>query len=609
MTEHTARDDRRTLLVIGGLVALLAIPLAIALGVLLSPRWYPLLDMSQTELRVRDVWSSHPPLIGLAGRIGPFGPEQGSHLGPMSFWSLWPFYQLFGAGSWALEVASVVLHLIAAGTALWLAKRRGGLALVLGVALVLAIVMHAYGALLLTQPWNPYLPVLWWFVFLLAVWSVLCGDAPAMPVVVIAGTFCVQTHISYLGLIGGLGAVAIAVVAYTFFTRRTDAVRRRRWLTWGGVALAIGVVLWIPPVIDQLVHDPGNLSVVRDHFSHPPETPVGLSEGLRVFFAELNPWNLTKTLASEGQTAAAGGSVLPGIAFLLVWGASALGAWRMRVRSLVRLDVVLAAATVFGAISATRIFGFVWYYLLLWVAAISGLMLLAIGWTVAELVRRRSASDAREREARFAMIGMVGLMCVVVVAFSYDATSAEIPAPSVSETVGALAPAAAAALAERPHDAPYLLTWLPDPLTIGGAGYGMLDELERRGFDVRAEAANRPGATPYRVMRATDASLEVHLAIGGAIAAWRRDHPEFEELAYHDPRTPKQRAEYARLRSRVIDDLAAAGLDELRPAVDENLFALELDERVPEATRHRLSRMAQLGLPGAVFLGPPVTSP
>ena len=56
--------------VIAFLVALLALPLVVALVALRHPHWYPLLDMAQTEIRVRDVTSAHPPLIGLAGRIG-----------------------------------------------------------------------------------------------------------------------------------------------------------------------------------------------------------------------------------------------------------------------------------------------------------------------------------------------------------------------------------------------------------------------------------------------------------------------------------------------------------------------------------------------------------
>ena len=163
------------------MLAAIAVPLGVALAVLRSPRWYPLLDMAQTELRVRDVASSHPPLIGLAGRIGTFA-QQGSHPGPLSFWALWPFYEIFGANSWALEAAGVALNLLAVGLALWLAYRRGGPALLLGVGTALALLTRALGAEVLTQPWNPYIPIMWWFAFLLAVWSVACDDLPAAAV-------------------------------------------------------------------------------------------------------------------------------------------------------------------------------------------------------------------------------------------------------------------------------------------------------------------------------------------------------------------------------------------------------------------------------------------
>ena len=56
----------------------------------------------------------------------------------------------------------------------------------------------------------------------------------------------------------------------------------------------------------------------------------------------------------------------------------------------------------------------------------------------------------------------------------------------------------------------------------------------------------------------------------------------------------------------MLAELDAAGLDDLVELVDGNLFALGLDERLPASTREHVRRMAELGLPGAVFLGPPV---
>src|SRR6516164_1305330 len=135
-----------------------------------------------------------------------------------------------------------------------MAVRRGGRTLLLAMGVVLAVLTRAYGAFMLTLPWNPYLPVLWWFVFLLAVWSVLCDDLAMLPVLVVAGTLCMQTHISYLGLIGGLAAVTIGVVVWTAYKRRGDAAARRSFLLWGGAGVVLGVLFWIPPVIDQFAH-------------------------------------------------------------------------------------------------------------------------------------------------------------------------------------------------------------------------------------------------------------------------------------------------------------------------------------------------------------------
>ena len=99
-----------------GLWALLALPLVVALGVLHTKHWIPIGDIAQTELRVRDVWSRHPPLIGLRGRIGPFY-HQGSHPGPLSFWSLWPVYRIFGETPMGLVASGTFLQLLAVGGA------------------------------------------------------------------------------------------------------------------------------------------------------------------------------------------------------------------------------------------------------------------------------------------------------------------------------------------------------------------------------------------------------------------------------------------------------------------------------------------------------------
>jgi hypothetical protein len=602
-----ARRDRRGALLVASLIALLVIPLVFAVVALRETRWYPLLDFAQTEIRVRDVASSHPPLIGLAGRIGPYGPEGGSHPGPLSFWALWPFYQLFGASSWALEAATAALNAAAVGLALWIAHRRAGVRLVLGVAVILGLLMRAYGASLLTLPWNPYLPVLWWCVFLLAVWSLFLRDLPMLPVAVFAGSFCAQTHIPYAGLVAGLMACVIGVLGFEAYRRRHDARLRRELLRWSLVGAALGLVLWLPPIIDEVVHEPGNLTVIREHFSHPPEPAVGMREGTEVLLVQLDPMKrLTEPLSTEIVPSVAEGSIVPGLLLVGTWVASAVVALRMRHGALRALHAVVGLALVLGFVSTARIFGFVWFYLLLWAWGVVALAILAIVWTVAELVRTRAQREP-SRASRLVPIALGTAAVVVTALFVVDAADVDVQARRINDTLGELVPPTAAALSElgeRGEDGPYIVTWLPDGLAIGAQGFGMLNELDRLGFDVRADEPHRPGATRYHVMKLADATIEVHVATGRDIDRWRTD-PRYREVAYFDPRSEAERSEFEALRTQVIDDMEQSGLDDIVNQVDVNLFMLSLEPRVPPVADERITRMLEIGMPAAVFVGTP----
>jgi len=586
------------------LALVVLLPLVVSAAVLAGSDWHPVLDLAQTEMRVRDVWSSHPPLTGPVARVGTFG-NSGSQPGPLSFWALWPLYQFFGASSWALEAAALAVNAIAISLAMWLAYRRGGMPLLLGMAAGLALLARAYGPALLSEPWNPYMPMMWWFAFMLAVWSVLCDDAPALPVVVFAGSFCAQAHLSYALLIPGLGVFALGVFGYRWYRGRGGPEHRRN-TRWGVAAIALGVVLWTPPIINELVHSPGNLSILWDHFRDPPEALIGLGRGIEKLLVQLNPWALvTRLLLVTGQVTDVGGSVVPGLLLLVVWVAAAVAAWRMRERLLVRLHVVLAIALVLGAVSASRIHGFVWFYLLLWGSGIATLMLVAVGWTAALVVARRIDASYLDRAATAGRVTLVTAAVVLSALFVVDAARVDPPQEQLSGSLGEITGPTAEVLAGRPDDAPYLVTWLPDPIAIGAQGYGLLNELERQGLDVRADDVHRVGATPYRAMRPEDAMLEVHVAIGPEIDRWRVQ-PAFEEIAHTDPRTPAERAEFDELRAQVIDDLAYIGGGELVEIVDGNLFGLTFDDQVPQHTKDRIERMREIGLPIAVFVGPPI---
>jgi hypothetical protein len=626
------RSPRRSRLVLAGLTALLCAPLLIALVVLRQPRWFPILDLAMTELRVRAVGTSHTPLIGLPGRIGRYAQQQGSHPGPLSFWLLAPVYRLLGASSWAIAVSTVALHGAAVATSLWLARRRAGIGFMLGTALVVALLMRNYGAEFLTQPWNPYMPLLWWFVVLLAVWSVLCRDLVALPIAVFAGSFCAQTHAPYLGIVGGVGllAVAGALVAYR---AAADADERRRVLTWVGGSVVLGAVLWSAPVLDQFRADPGtgNISLLIDHFGSPPEESVGLRNGLKLTLLHLNLWRfVTEQGAAIGSMfpaqKAPAGSTVPGVLLLLVWIGSVVTAWQLRHRRLLRLHLVVGVSLLFSVVSISRIFGQLWYYLMIWAWGVTALLLLAIGWTavVAFTARRASAAarsdgsndsdvaaDRSPVRLSLTRAGVAGLLAVTVVSsivFSVDAASTEVPAQPLSETMEVIVPEVVRALNDgdeqyRGQDERYLVNW-SDLLYIGAQGVGLVNELDRAGFDVGVVGPWGTAVGRFRVRTPAEATSYVHLANGEEVDVWRAK-PGMVELAYLDPRTPAERARFAEVREQVIDELKRDGLDDLLDDVDRNLFAAAIDERISKVAQDGMTEMGDLGLPTAVFVGPP----
>lgn len=583
-----------------GLTAACSVPFVVALVALAEPTWYPTLDLAHTSLRVRDVFTTDPPLVGLPGRIGSLG-QQGSHPGPLSFWALAPLAELFGGSTWGLQAATASLNLIASFLALWMARRRGGTGVLLGAGAVLATLLAFYGPDILTQAWNPYLPVMWWFVFLVAVWSVWDEDFATLPVLVFAASFCLQTHISYAGLGLGLTGLTVLWVAWSLYRRWGDRAARRSLLGWIGVAAGLGVLVWLPPVIQQLTGENGNLRILYGHFTDPPEDAVGLGVGLRVVLVHLNPWRLvTGADAMYGAT-------LPGALFGLAWLAAAAGAWRLKVRALVRLDLVVGAALLLALISASRIFGFLWFYLVLWSWSITVLMLLGIGWTVAVTVARR----APERERRtLATVGAVFVSAVLVVAlasFTIDAADAESPDGELSAMLRHLVPPSVQQIesGDVPGGGPdgrYLVTWT-DPVSIGAAGFGLVDALDRRGLDVGVGPEFHSSMTRGRSFPRTDASGEIHLAIGArAIDEWRAK-PEAVELAFERP-SARDAAEYRRLRRQAIAQLRSAGLDELVPVIDDSLFMASIQVEVPEDARRTIERMLQIGQPAAIFVEP-----
>lgn len=609
MTEDAQPTAPRWLLPMATLVVVA--PLLAALVALREPRWVPVLDLAQTELRVRDVGGSHSPLIGLAGRIGD-GTRQGSHPGPASFYALAPTYRLLGSSAWALQAATVVIHTVAAAAALWLARRRAGTIGVGAVALVLAVLVVGYGGGPLTEPWNPYLPLLWWLVVLLGTWSALCGDHRVLPLTVAAASFAAQTHIPYLGLGLGMGAVALAPAVWASMRgERTARRNRARWLLAAG---GVGLVMWLPPTIEQISNDPGNYSVLIEHFGSPPETPKGLSTGIRLVAQRFDLAHLVQQVPQHPGALIPKDVTVPPLStfrggiVLAIWALTAVLALRLGERRLVALHATVATGVLLAVVTLSRVFGTVWFYLMTWVWTLALLAALATGWTLVARLVRRSEQPSADRARRLAAPLLGAAVLLVSLRAVVAAPGTEQSDVELSTILAELLPATVEGLEAGTGPASgrsgtYLVTW-SDPVHIGSQGYGLLIELERRGFHVGVAANLRVPATTHRVIDGSDASARLILASGLWVPRWRTV-PGVVELAAVDPRDAQGRARFAELSAAVRADLAAEGLGDLVPLVDgDNLFEAAIDERVPRYIERQLAEMLSLGVPTAIFVGP-----
>jgi hypothetical protein len=527
--------------VVAGLTAVAGgIPLVVALAVVREPRWYPQMDFALTEMLVRRVGTGDTPLVGLIGRIYAFG-QRGSHPGPISFWLIWPVYRLFGATSWALQVAAASLNVLAIGTAIWIGGRRGGRIAALGIAAVVTILALAYGTDTLTQPWNPYIPLLWWVVFLLAAWSVLCDDVALLPVAVFAGSLCLQTHVPYLGLVLGISAVVAAALALGRRRGRAEPGSAPCLARWVALSLALLVVLWLPPLVEQATSHPGNAAVIVDAFANPDSEPAGLGRAtVETWLSYLD----VPALLGRGTVdtvLARRESVVPGLIMLAVWGGAAAWAWRARLgRHVLMLHLVVGVALVLGLVSISRIVGGLAAWVVLWAWGTTALVLVAIAWTVAVTAQRSLPPSHHDAARAGGGAALAAVLATAVVALLFQAAHTGVDSLAESRTLSHVVPDTVAGLesgelpgtGRRGH---YVLRWNRGALA-DGPPYGLLLELERQGFDVGTLERRGPNEIPYTWRVPDDTTVFIDYVTGhDGILRWQGTPGAVEVAFYDDP--------------------------------------------------------------------------
>src|SRR3954447_5202648 len=319
-------------LLAAGLLA--SIPVILSTAHTLALGWYPIGDDAIIAARSYDVFTAHPPLLGAYSATSVVLGQASHHPGPLLFWLLAIPARLGGPVAMTLTVG--VANAAAVFGCVALARRRGGTLLMIVAASTLAVMSASLAGRIYSDVWNLAAGLLPFTLLIFLAWSIACGDVRLLPLAALVGSFAVQCHLAYLPPSLGLLAVSLAGLVAT----RTRPSRRALVVT-GAVLL----VCWSGPLLDEIVHRPGNAEVfVRTVFSGTPT--LGFESGVRAVTHTIGvpPWWLGSASGYGdriGDIIHAPGALSIASAVALMAGLAALVALGLR-RG--RRDVALAAA-------------------------------------------------------------------------------------------------------------------------------------------------------------------------------------------------------------------------------------------------------------------------
>lgn len=577
------RHDRTVAIVA---IALALVPVLCVLVFRAGRHYVPLGDESVIDLRVRDVFTSHTPLVGVYSRGF-------NHPGPLLYWLLAPLSALTGYAAWANAVSGALLQGLAIAACGWLAFRRGGLLLCVSVlaALGLAYSSFAFGSQFL-QPWNPNVAFPFFMLYLLQVWALATGSRWQLLGAVVTGSLLVQLHVGYLPLVGTAFLWACAVVV--FDARRGSSPGDgpaqpswRRVLTWAAIAAAL---LWVVVVVQQLVQDPGNLTKLYEFFRDAPAV-AGLHRGAGLFAAEFRfppPWfgghDQIDFFSDEVAGASLQWLVVPVV--LLVGGfLAARRSGRVRDRRMVELAAVNALATIVAISRVTvALQAFVFY----WRVVSAVFVVLAAWWAVAGWLR------VAERRVRW--VPVVALLVVVATFFGVRARD------DVIDDNVAFNPTVdnAAHLMSKVHDAgtpsqPFLLRGLG--ATTYGLAPAIFDDLDRSGAPVRVDQKYGYEYGSQRGAGVDDVSEIWYVGASGSRLDILDKHPGGRLVAEVTPLSPSDEQELRDLQRGLRRRLVAAGRSDLLGALDSVLVGFVLEKaQVPGITQAQIDRLVELNV-------------
>ena len=482
-------------LVLGvGLVA--ATPVLVSAVHAVLAGWTPVFDDAVIAARSFDVLSSHPPLVGQYSDASVASVGTVFSAGPMLFWLF--AVQAHFLGDWAFPVTMALVNTASIMGSVALARRRGGTAFMFAAAIALAVVCRSLGPERLHDIVNQSSALLPFTLLVFLAWSVACGEYRLLPLTVVVASFVAQAHFSL-----DLAAIAVCVVAaagvfVTLAQRPSSAAditrdHPRRWLLG---ASAIGLVCWIPPLLDQIFNRPGNLVRIFQTATAHQQTE-GTTWGWRAVVRTVGilPWWLRNAPANEFSRLGdltSDPSATAIVSCVLILGSLlivALVGLRRRRPDLITaglLALLLNAAVLVVTASIPTRQAYASDKALYWASSVGMFTWLALGWSLAALVRATrwgAALDSRSltKARRQASAPVAGLCITAIVAILVASAQGSDASQYAYRPVRSIA----SRLSALPRDrAVLVLASVPGPLHGFLYQTAFVYQLRRQGYSV-----------------------------------------------------------------------------------------------------------------------------
>jgi hypothetical protein len=197
--------------------------------------------------------------------VGPYSRFGWNHPGPTFFYLAAPLYELLHRRGPALNLFALLSNASVALAMVFTARQMRGPVFGVAMAALLAIYTLVGLPFLITNEWNPIIPILPLALLLLLAVRLSLGARHLVPVYVFLASAIVQTHIGFL--LPVVGASIVVLLSDRIVRNRALTMPAQRMTQWPVVLMYVVLALcWTLPIWEALTHRGGNIWLIARFF-------------------------------------------------------------------------------------------------------------------------------------------------------------------------------------------------------------------------------------------------------------------------------------------------------------------------------------------------------